>query len=199
MSNSVECTVCGDEFDRDQALQQHMEAKHPDEVSSSEWEFPLKKILRYTVYGAGALALAFIVVYWMVPWFNQPASQELPSRGDHWHARYSIVLCGESIPPRPYSDGGIHTHGQGKIHIHPHSPSTAGKNADLSTFFESFRGELTNQKIAIPMVGTYQNGDKCNGKPGEVAVFVNGRRISDPASYVPQDGDSIQIKFQAQS
>lgn len=199
MSESVECSVCGKEFDGENPLQQHKQAKHSEEVSTPDWGKTVKTAVRYAIYGAGALALAFVIAYWIVPWLNQPGQQALPSQGDHWHARYSIVLCGEKIPPRPYSKGGMHTHGKGRIHIHPHSPATAGENADLATFFESFNGELTNKKIAVPMVGTYKNGDKCNGKPGEVAVYVNGTRVSNPASYVPQDGDIIQIKFQPKS
>lgn len=199
MSDSVECTICGDEFDGENPLQQHMEAKHPEEFSTTNWKKEAKRLGRYTIYGAGVIALAFVAIYWIYPWLTQPTVKELPSKGDHWHASYSIVLCGEKVPARPYSQGDVHTHGKGKIHVHPHSSATAGKNANLSAFFESFDSELTNTKISIPMFGTYENGDTCNGKPGEVVVYVDGERISDPADYVPRDGENITIKYQPKS
>jgi hypothetical protein len=200
MSERVECSVCGDPFDDERALRQHKEAKHPEAVRSKNWTEFLKGIGRYTVYGLGALGAAFVIAYWVIPYFGQQSmKQELPGQGDHWHARYSISICGEQIPPRPYSQGDVHTHGKDKIHVHPHSSATAGKGANLGAFFESFDGTLTDSKIAIPMVGTYENGDKCNGDPGEVVVNVNGNKISDPANYVPQDGDVIHIRFEAGS
>ena len=29
-----------------------------------------------------------------------------------------------------------------------------------------------------------------------MAVYVNGDRITDPAAYVPQDGDDVRIAFE---
>jgi hypothetical protein len=45
------------------------------------------------------------------------------------------------------------------------------------------------------MVGTYKNGDACDGKPGELTVEVNGEILDNPTGYVMQDGDSITIEF----
>lgn len=195
----MDCPVCGDEFEGDKPLQQHMEAKHPEVVSSSksDWMNKGREVVRYAIYGAGALAAAFVLAYWVIPWMNQPASLEYPSRGDHWHASYEIVLCGEKVPQRPYSQGDVHTHGKGQIHVHPHSSATAGESANLGAFFESFDGELTDTRIAVPLFGTYENGDNCNGEPGEVVVYANGSRVEDPDGYVPQDGDNIRITFES--
>ena len=48
-----------------------------------------------------------------------------PGLTDHWHAAYGIYICGTLEPP--FTDdadpNGIHTHGDGVIHIHPVRPS----------------------------------------------------------------------------
>lgn len=196
MSEDAICPECGDNFDNESAMKQHRRAKH-DTTEESTFDFSgsLKKWGRYGIYGLGVFALGYVLLFWINPGSN---TQKYPSQRDHWHARYSIEICGEEIPRRPYSQGDVHTHGKGQIHIHPHSSATSGKSANLSAFFESFDGTLTNQKLAVPRVGTYENGDDCNGEPGEVVVRVNGSKVSNPSGYVPQDGDVVKFSFEAQ-
>ena len=47
-----------------------------------------------------------------------------PGLEDHWHTAYNIFVCDEVIPTVFTNDSeddrtGIHTHGDGLIHIHP--------------------------------------------------------------------------------
>lgn len=197
MSDAVECPICGDTFGNENALRQHTRDVHPETVSEG---IPWEKI-QDIVTGLGiALVLlaggyGFYVYVW--PWMNAP---ELPGQGDHWHARYSIEICGETLSPLPYSEGDIHTHGKGRIHIHPHSPRTAGKRANLQTFMESLGGMLSDTRLVVPNRGTYAEGQQCpDGTPGEVVVYVNGERVSNPDRYVPQNGDRIRITFRKRS
>jgi hypothetical protein len=194
MSNSIECSTCGAEFESQNALNQHRNDKHTDSTNDSTLSNQFEKYAPRVLVGLLVIAAIGGLSFWVTSGSN---STVMPTQNDHWHADYQIILCGEKVPPQPYSQGGIHTHGKGQIHIHPHSPQTAGRNANLGNFFSSFNGSLTSGKISIPMVGTYENGDNCNGQPGEVVVYVNGEMIENPAKYVIQNGDNVRITFQS--
>ena len=105
--------------------------------------------------------------------------------GDHWHSAYGVYICDQYIPsmsvgvePDP---GGIHTHQDGVIHIHPFQTATTGRNARLSDFFGQTGLEVTSSKIQLPddpALGdnsgkTFENGDECpDGQEGVVKVLV---------------------------
>jgi hypothetical protein len=129
-----------------------------------------------------------------------------PQVGDHWHARLRLVVCGQELPPLRAFPGGVHTHGDGYMHIHPENASEEGRGASLVKFFEYARaalgsGRLSQDALQVPGDATvYRNGEPCpsgphQGHTGTVKVTVNGRRVSDVASYVPQDGDDIVVEF----
>ena len=118
-----------------------------------------------------------------------------PKVGDHWHAPFKIIICGERLPPLPPSEGDIHTHGDDVIHIHPHSWETAGRNATIAAFLRSAALGVTETSITI-MSKTLENGDRCaDGRGGAVTVLINGMPTRGFATYVPQDGDQIEIRF----
>ncbi len=114
-----------------------------------------------------------------------PRLNSATAPGDHWHAAYGIYICGEYLPnmsvgvdPDP---GGIHTHQDGVIHIHPFQTATTGSNARMGDFFHQTGLNVTATKIELPIdpaLGassgkTYKNGDTCpDGKKGVVKAFV---------------------------
>lgn len=116
---------------------------------------------------------------------------------DHWHALYQIWVCDEEQSTAFQWEGGIHTHGDGIIHMHPFVPEEEGRGARLVKFFEYGGGLLTQTELRIP--GTSQtlvNGLECpDGTPGRVHVFVNGEELQDWSEYIPQDGDQIIVLF----
>jgi sulfur carrier protein ThiS len=124
---------------------------------------------------------------------------EAPRTGkDHWHAAYQIFICGVRQPNVPTWEGsGVHTHGDGIIHIHPFTPEEEGRGARLVKWFEYGGGELTGDQMRVPGGNkTYKNGDLCSdGRPGKVQVSVNGQPLDDWSEYIPQDGDRITIIF----
>ena len=67
----------------------------------------------------------------------------VPQLGDHIHQAFGVNVCGEWLPniPEFESTVGIHTHGDGVIHIHPFSQLGVGVNATLGRFFEDAREE----------------------------------------------------------
>jgi hypothetical protein len=130
-----------------------------------------------------------------------------PTLGDHWHARYAFFVCGERQPNAPFWEGGVHTEGDGIMHIHPFKGSEEGRGARLVKWFEYGGGELTLDSVRLPGDHTtYTNGDECpDGSPGMVQVWVThaatafedgfDERLSDWTEYIPQDGDSVLIVF----
>ncbi len=121
-----------------------------------------------------------------------------PRINDHWHANYRFFVCGERQANAPTFEGvGVHTHGDGIVHMHPFSVQEEGSGARLNKWFEYGGGVLKDDEIR--MIGsskTYKNGDKCeDGREGVLQIFVNGQRLQDWRRYNPQDGDNIRIVF----
>ena len=118
-----------------------------------------------------------------------------PNVGHHWHAPFSVVICGVRTPPLPAGPGDLHSHGDDVMHIHPARPETAGRNATLAAFLASTPMKVTATALEIGGK-TYANGDRCaDGRTGRVQVIINGRERKDFASYIPQDGDKIEFRF----
>ena len=120
-----------------------------------------------------------------------------PRIDDHWHATYDIVICGQDQPNVPEFPGGVHTHGDGVIHLHPQSPAEEGSGARLVKWFEYGGGKLTQTEMRVPgSREEYKNGDECpDGTPGVLQVSVNGQKMDGWSRYIPQDGDQIRIEF----
>jgi DNA-binding CsgD family transcriptional regulator len=126
-----------------------------------------------------------------------PGSIQRPLIGDHWHAAYEIVICGEKQPNIPTFVGNIHTHADGFIHIHPMTAEEEGLNARLVKFFEYAGGVLTNDTLQMPgSDDVYTTGDICtDGRASTLRVTVNDIPLQDVTQYTPQDGDQILISF----
>lgn len=120
-----------------------------------------------------------------------------PRSGDHWHASYTINICDHDEDPLPEFDGGVHTSGDGVIHIHPTELSERWENATLVQLFENAGGHLTELSLRLPGDRPWQKGNVCpDGRPGRVVVEVNGRPLGKELdTYVPRDGDRILIAF----
>jgi DNA-binding CsgD family transcriptional regulator len=129
-----------------------------------------------------------------------------PFIGDHWHATYQFFACGEKQPNAPVWESGVHTHGDGILHIHPFQTFEEGAGARLIKWFEYGGGLLTDSEIKSPgSQKTSQNGDLCpDGEPGELQVFVTSvasesaeQRLASDAlqQYIPHDGDRIRVVF----
>jgi hypothetical protein len=116
---------------------------------------------------------------------------------DHWHAPYQVIICGQPQPPFPQWSGGIHTHADGIIHLHPFLPSEQGAGARLVKFFEYGGGLLTQTQMRMPGSRTaYENGDTCpDGSAAVLRIFVNDQPLDGWDDYIPQDGDNIRIVF----
>jgi hypothetical protein len=104
------------------------------------------------------------------------------------------------VEPDP---GGIHTHQDGVIHIHPFQTATTGRNARLGDFFAQTGLEVTSSKIQLPddpALGdnsgkTFENGDECpDGQEGVVKVLVwDNAAGTDNAKVFVADIDRIRF------
>ena len=121
---------------------------------------------------------------------------------DHWHTAYGIYICDQFVEPLTDQNDpeGIHTHGDGVIHIHPIVRRAAGPNAKLHKFFDAVKLDLTDEKLEVPGGKTYEEGkDECDGEPGIVQLKVKGRETvitEDIANFrFDEDRQVITIAF----
>lgn len=120
-----------------------------------------------------ALGLALIVFARQSGQENRVASP--PTLTDHWHAAYGFYTCDSFQPPIANTNDplGIHTHGDGLIHIHPASSQATGANAKLGVFLKAAGVKLSDSELVLPEdQGTFKEGQDCNGQPANLRVAV---------------------------
>lgn len=160
-----------------------------------------KKVARVARAGGGAtsskrrskplfpVAIGLIVVFGVsLIVFARSSQQDAASAApvanqDHWHAAYGVRLCGEGFaaPIQVQDDPvGIHTHGDGIMHVHPFTNAASGENATLGQFFDAAGVTIDDDQIDLGGDTSVKEGeDTCGAdeKPGivQVAVWENAR------------------------
>ena len=150
----------------------------------------------YSVMGL-VVVLGSLGVYTSRADLDQAAADPPAIGKDHWHAAYGINICGKIHPGLTDTQGdryGIHSHGDGLIHIHPTSANSAGDKARLGVFLEEVGVELTETSIDMPDADKLSNGDKCAGKPGEVQVGVWETPDDDSVEILEGDPNDLRLK-----
>lgn len=120
--------------------------------------------------------------------------QEFPE--DHWHEAYGINICGTYQPDLPEAvNSGIHTHGDGLIHVEATNSAETGKNANLGKFVNDYGNgfRVTDTEIRLPGGKTYKNGDKCGDKPGRVAIYRWDSVTDKTPTIITSDIDKVRI------
>lgn len=118
----------------------------------------------------------------------------------HWHGYLTMSLCGEEIDIRDHDhddprskragSGLLHTHGDNWIHVEGRVVSK--DDIALGRFFDAIDVPFGPDRFFDK-----QGAAACNdGSPDGLRVKVNGADVSDPMSYVVQDQDKIEIKFE---
>lgn len=126
-----------------------------------------------------------------------------PAIGDHWHAALGVNVCGEWKPNTPgyESPKGIHSHGDGLIHMHPNSSAGAHERATVGLYLSQAGDEVDKKSIKLADGTDVSDGDECpnlDNKPAGVRWAVNGKekaRGTDPSKYVPNNGDVVAVAF----
>ena len=146
-----------------------------------------------------ALGVSLIVVSRAT---NRAAAAVHPAGSDHWHEAYGIDICGTMQPNLPQNPNlttpvGIHTHGDGLIHVEPYfsaNPLDAGKNATLARFAQNYPGfTLTSTALGYPGQTVHRNGDRCGGTPAMVRIRV-WRQATGSASTVSRDPKLVHLE-----
>jgi len=121
---------------------------------------------------------------------------------DHWHAALGINICGTWQPnvPAYEGNGGVHSHGEGLMHIHPFDAAHAGHNANIGVFLLGAGDKLSSTSIKLNGQKRLSNGDRCSSlkKDGVIRWVVNGKERTgsgNPAKYAPKNGDYITVAF----
>jgi hypothetical protein len=135
---------------------------------------------------------------------SSPASNEAPkANADHWHTALGVYVCDHWLEPvKDQTDPvGIHTHGEGVIHVHPFVASAAGRRATFQRFAETVKGDLHATRFTWPEGDgkkkvEHKNGDKCGDQVGEVKAFYDGQpRLGDPGDIRLTDKGVLVLAF----
>jgi hypothetical protein len=127
---------------------------------------------------------------------------------DHWHEVLGVEVCGQWLSDPPFFDNradnsgvlaGLHTHGDGFIHIHPRYPDEGGNHATLGLFMTFGGWSVSSDSLSLwagpaadPTKKTWTNGDKCPGADGKPGTGLPGHvvwqidcenRTGNPADY----------------
>jgi len=153
--------------------------------SSGNWGFPLLMGI--------VVALGVLGVWFSKDSVHTKAAADSPKVSDHWHAAYGFDICGNLLPdlPQPPNLIGLHTHGDGVIHIEPQDPLLdTGKHATLGRFVNGYPGLKLSKTSLTVENQTWKNGEpKCDGKPADISVVSNGHPVANPTSLrVPKNG-----------
>jgi hypothetical protein len=114
----------------------------------------------------------------------------LPQLGDHIHQAFGVNVCGEwkfDIPEFE-TPVGIHTHGDGVLHIHPFSQLGVGANATLGRYFTNARDDggldvrVSDDKLDYLDEDIEEGKTKCEGVEDPVLLMAYWENASDPAS-----------------
>jgi hypothetical protein len=145
---------------------------------------------------------------------RQNTADAAPIIGDHWHAFLGVNVCGTWLPnapafePRanePGVNAGLHSHGDGLMHIHPFSTDEAGTKATVGRFITYGGWDLSSSSFKLWDSQVHKNGQKCGkgaaAKPAEVQWTVGrfGKKWTgtpqsgNPADYHPKNGDIVAI------
>jgi hypothetical protein len=140
----------------------------------------------------GVLALIVVlgvslVVYARNDRIDQDTDQ-VPQIGDHIHQAFGVNVCGEWFPALNEfeSEIGIHTHGDGVLHIHPHSQLGVGANATLGRFLKNADEEggldvsLSDSKLDFGGQVAEEGETKCDGVEDPVLRMAYWKDVSDP-------------------
>lgn len=116
-----------------------------------------------------------------------------PTTDNHWQVALAVDVCGTvvNLPKSSAQQSGLTTPGDGIVNIQPAAAGAdaaqfEGHNATLGKFLTQEGVTLGDSFLNLPhstgkVSGSYNNGDKCEGSPGVVAVSI----WSTPTATVP--------------
>jgi hypothetical protein len=156
-----------------------------------------------TYFFGAIIVVAVLVAAWQI--YESFTKSDEPAIGDHVHAALGINICGfpaENAPSFENRDGtdtraGLHSHGDGLLHIHPFADDETGDEATVGRFMEYGGWEVDEDHLALWDDLAVNSGDPCpDGRPASIRWAVNGEeQDGNPADFKPEDQDVITIAF----
>lgn len=130
---------------------------------------------------------------------SNTAASEPPTLTDHWHEAYGIYACSTYLPDLPERlNSGIHTHGDGLIHVEPTNSAETGEHATVGKFIKDFGGgfKVNADELRVPDAQTYETGkSKCAGKVGEVKVLRwDNASDTSPEDITGRDLNAVKVR-----
>lgn len=150
-----------------------------------------QRSLGFPMAMAGVIVLGIALVAFA--WDARDVDALSPSFDDHWHLPVGIYDCtSEGFLPNLDDPGlansGIHTHGDGVIHLHPFSSSATGNNAQIEVFLEAVRVDIVDdERMTFSDRSALEEGVQCGGEDAilQIARFAPG--ASTPTEVITED------------
>ena len=127
-----------------------------------------------------------------------------PGLEDHWHTAYDIFVCDE-IDPTPFGNDsvddrtGIHTHGDGLIHIHPFVSTVTGQYATLGAFFNENQTAFDDDTIQLPNGNVISEEDfTCGGESVEIRVLKWNQLTAEKPAVFTEDLRDVRLNENGQ-
>jgi hypothetical protein len=128
---------------------------------------------------------------------------------DHWHAAFGVYVCDEFLPPLPEFENaeGIHTHGDGVVHIHPFTAEADGEDATLRVFLDGADVGLSDDELTVDGETYAAGDDSCGDGAGEIAVVrwadvakdgAEPERVDPDDARFLADGEGYVVAFVAE-
>ena len=120
-----------------------------------------------------AVALVVVLGSLLVVWARTDReATSAPRVGDHWHSAYDIYVCDSyrSKIVLETDPNGIHSHGDGLLHIHPFNKLASGRDAVLGEFFSAFGGRIDDASVVLDTGEELLEGADCGGQPTVLKV-----------------------------
>jgi hypothetical protein len=116
---------------------------------------------------------------------------------DHWHAPIGIYNCDKwepNIADSGVDPNGIHTHGDGVIHIHPSNSSAAGNKARMKVFFDAVGLTVTDTSMTFADGNKIEAGADCNGAKTVLRVArFNADKADKPTEIITSNFGNIRF------
>ena len=120
-----------------------------------------------------------------------------PKLGDHWHMAFGVWNCGVWEPFIEAGEDplGIHTHGDGLIHVHPFTDEAAGSKATLGVFFDVSKISVTATTVKLP-TKTLNAGASCRGGKAVVRTLLWSTKKAAQPTVVSGDASKLPLRDQ---
>ncbi len=161
-------------------------------------------------------ALAIVIILGtLLVWYSRQSSLAAagtkPTTDDHFHVAFGVYNCdkwlgniqnnneqknaADQLIDEQFKVTGIHSHGDGVIHVHPYGSAGTGKNAKLGTWLKLVGAKLSDTKFEMPeSLGTMTSTDKCGDKKSSLKALVweDATSTGEPKKYLT-DFNSIRF------